>query len=257
MIVSEVNFKLLEAEQLASKIIDEYGIISPEDISIRDIAFDKGARIIEHELLRATASLVKAKEFAVIRVSPNDKEERKRFSIAHELGHLLMGHITSIKKVCHYDDMMSWYQSSQETQANFFASELILPSKIVGSFCDVEEISFKPIELIAREFRTSLTATAIKFVRLCPEKCAVIYSKEGKIKWFYKSHDWRGFIHNNKKLDKNTVAYDLFVGEELEAEPVEVDADAWIENPEFDEIVEHSILSTNYNFVLTLLWKKP
>ncbi len=79
--------------------------------------------------------------------------------------------------------MMDWYQSSQETQANFFAGELILPTRLVSSRCDIGDISFEPIKKIAKDFRASLTATAIKFVRLYPgEMCDSIFrSREGQM----------------------------------------------------------------------------
>lgn len=253
----DIDFKLIEAERLASKTIDEFGICSPEHIRIRDIAFAKGAMVVEQRLTRAAASIVKTGDHATIRIPPTDVPERQRFSIAHELGHLLLGHVESIQKACSDDDMMNWYQSSQETQANFFAGELILPAKLVSSRCDIENISFDPVKQIATDFRASLTATAIKFVRLCPEKCAVVFSTKGKVKWFYKSPDWWPFIHRDKKLDKRTLAYDFFVGEPMELEPVEVDADAWVESRGLDEIVEHSIASSQYGFVLSLLWIKP
>lgn len=255
--MSDIDLKLVEAEQLASATIEEFGICSPKHIRIRDIAFAKGAMVVEQELMRAAASVVKAGSRATIRIPPTDTIERKRFSIAHELGHLLMGHIVSIKKVCSDADMMDWYQTSQETQANFFASELILPTKLVSSRCDVGNINFEPIKQIAKDFRASLTATAIKFVRLCPEKCAVVYSTQGEIRWFYKSPDWWPFIRKDKKLDERTLAYDFFKGETMDQDPIEVDADAWIESRGLDEIVEHSIASPQYGFVLSLLWIKP
>lgn len=254
--MSDIDFSLVKAERLASATIEEFGICSPEHIRIRDIAFAKGAMVVEQKLKRAAASIVKAGSYATIRISQTDTMEKKRFSIAHELGHLLMGHVVSIKKVCSDDDMMNWYQNSQETQANFFASELILPKKLVSSRCDIGNINFEPIKQIAKDFRASLTATAIKFVRLCPEKCAIIYSALGKVRWFYKSPDWWLFIHKDKKLDKRTLAYDFFAGEPMEADPVEVDADAWVESRGLDEIVEHSIASQQYGFVLSLLWIK-
>ena len=255
--MSDIDFKLLESERLAAETIDEFGICSPDHIRIRDIAFAKGAMVVEHKLMRAAASIVKSRNHATIRIQPGDSPERKRFSIAHELGHLLMGHITSIKKVCSDADMMNWYQSSQETQANFFASEIILPTKLLRRRCDIGDINFDPVKKIAEDFRASLTATAIKFVRLCPEKCAVVYSTEGKIKWFYKSPDWWPFIQKDKKLDERTLAYDFFVGQPMEPDPVEIDAKAWVESNGLDEIVEHSIASTIYGFVLSMLWIKP
>ena len=254
---NDVDFRLITAESTAANLIDEFGICSPEHISVRDIAFAKGALVVEERVTGAAASIVKLGEHATIRIPPGDSQERKRFSIAHELGHLLMNHVESIQKVCTDEDMLNWYQSSQETQANFFASELILPTMLVSQRCDVETVNIDAIKAIAKDFRASLTATAIKFVRLCPEKCAVVYSANGEIKWFYKSPDWWPFIRRNQKLDNRTLAYDFFADEAMESEPQGVDADAWIENRGIDEIVEHSVASAQFGFVLSILWIRP
>ena len=251
---NEIDLKLLKAEHLASNTIEQFGICSPEHIRVRDIAFALGATVIEQKISRAAASIVKVDNHATIRISPTDSQERKRFSIAHELGHLVMNHVESIQRVCSDEDMMNWYQSSQETQANFFASELILPKKLVERRCDIAEVNFEPIIQIAKDFRSSLTATAIKFVRLCPEKCALVFSSKGKVQWFYKSPDWWPFIRRDKKLDKRTLAYDFFISKQMDKEPVEIDADAWIESSGINEIVEHSIGSSRHGFVLSILW---
>ena len=98
--MNDIDFRLLEAERLAAATIEEFGICSPEHIRIRDIAFAKGVMVVEQKLRRAAASIVKAGSRATIRIHPTDTMERKRFSIAHELGHLFMGHVVSIKRVC-------------------------------------------------------------------------------------------------------------------------------------------------------------
>jgi len=254
---NDIDFRLLEAEQTANKLIDSFGVCSPEHIRVRDIAYAMGATVVEKKVPGAAASIVKLKDKATIRVPYDNSPERKRFSIAHELGHLLMNHLTSIHRVCTDEDMLNWYQSSQETQANFFASELILPTKLVVRQCDVETVNFNPIMAIAKDFRASLTATAIKFIRLCPERCAVVYSSHGKIKWFYKSPTWWPFIRRGERLDKRTLAYDFFKGLPMEPEPEEVDADAWVESNGIDEVVEHSVASPTHGFVLSVLWIRP
>ena len=42
----------------------------------------------------------------------------------------------------------------------------------------------------------------------------------------------------------------------MEKDPVEVDADAWVHSSGAEEIVEHSIGSRQYGFVLSILWIK-
>ena len=253
----DIDFRLAAAENKAVELIDEYGICAPEHIRLRDIACHKKAIVVEEPISGAAASIVKIGEHATIRIPPGDSLQRQRFSIAHELGHLQMNHVKSMQKICSKEDMLNWHEASQEAQANFFASELILPTKLVFERCDVTAVNFDPVKLIAEEFRASLTATAIKFVRLCPEKCAVVCSVAGRVKWFYKSHDWLAFIKKGGLLDKRTLAYDFFAGETMEPEPQEVETNAWVENDEIEDIVEHSIASPRFGFVLSLLWVRP
>lgn len=254
--ILDLNLRI--AEQEATKIIEKYGISSPEHIRLKDIAYDLGVNVIEGTLQGAAASLVKRGKYATIRVSSEETYEyRKRFSIAHELGHFVLKHGHLIQKICSDEDMMSWYHTGSETEANFFAGELILPKSLIKKRCDVGKVNFTPVKQIAEDFRSSLTAAAIRFVRFCPERCAVVFSKDAKVRWFYMSEDWWPYIPMGLKLDERTIAYDFFKGESLPDKPIGVEADAWVEGHGLDEIVEHSIGSKILGFVLTILWIKP
>lgn len=258
--MNNLSLDLIHAEQEASKIIEKYGISSPEHIRLKDIAYDLGVDVLEGTLKGAAGSLVRIGNNATIRISNDDLYEyRKRFSIAHELGHFVLNHGILIQRICSDEDMMNWYKQSEETEANFFAGELILPESIIKKRCDVAEVDFRPIKQIAHEFRASLTATAIRFVRFCPERCAVVFSKDAKMKWFYGSEDWWPFIPIGSKLDERTAAFDFFKGNILPDEPIEVGADAWVDGrgEGLEEIVEHSVGSKYLNFVLTILWIQP
>lgn len=247
------------AEHEAQKLHEKYGIISPEQIRLRDIAYAEKVIVIEKSVTSAVASLVRTRNKATIRISPRDREERKRFSIAHELGHLKLNHQTGkIKTVCTNKDMMSWYKKSIETEANYFASELILPTKMLERLCDVEEVNFSAVKYIAKTFRSSLTATAIKFVHLNPEKCALVYSENGKIIWSCRSGDWYPFIQLGVPLDQRTEAYEFFQRKELYDDPVETPAEAWFDDTRgIGDVIEHSIGSKEFDFVLSLLWIRP
>lgn len=253
----DLPLSVRHAENAAAKIIEKYGICAPGHIRLMDIAYDLGANVQERRLERAAASLVRVGKHATISVAIQDSYERKRFSIAHELGHLVLDHVLLIQRFCSDENMMEWYQTGEETEANFFAAELILPKSLVERRCDIGDVNLEPIRQIAREFRTSLTATAIRFVRFCPEKCAVVFSRHGKIIWSYKSEEWWPFIRRGRVLDKRTVAFDFFQGETIPDEAVDVEADAWVEGRGLDDIIEHSVGSRRLSFVLSILWIKP
>lgn len=251
-----INYKYLAAEKEASKLIEKYGISSPEDIRLEDIATDNNIIVTLGDLRGAAASIIKSGDYATIRVPSTGHEGRKRFSIGHELGHFFLEHLYEIQKICTNENMQSWYSASEETEANFFASELILPKALVEKRCDVKKVNFEPIKAIREDFKASLTATAIRFIRFCPEACAVVFSKGGKICWSYQSESWWPFIERGKVLDNRTLAYDFFVSDKTHEDPEDVEADAWFNAKDVEEIVEHSIPSPEFGFVLSILWIK-
>jgi hypothetical protein len=255
----DLSLPLLRAEQKASEIIDQFGITSPEHIRLTDIASYFRASIVERPLKGAAASLVRWGQHATIRIPADEGYlPRKRFSVAHELGHLILDHHHPVRLACSPGDLLDWnHQSGHETEANFFAGELLLPKKIFKDRCAVPEVNFAPIKKLAEEFTTSLMATAIRFVRFCPEACALVFSKDSKIRWFYKSEDWRPFIPMGQDLNDGSFAYNFFHGRELPDEPLEVNADAWVSDPKVDSIIEHSISSSNNGYVLSILWIRP
>lgn len=251
------NLDIRKAALESSRIIDRFGITNPEDIRLKDIAFALGVEVIEGRLEGAAASLVRHGDKAVIRINHKETDpNRKRFSIAHELGHFVLRHGHKLHKVCSAHDLNTWYGGSEEMQANTFAAELLLPTKFVNPLCDVDapDISFNLIRKIAKIFRASLTATAIRFVSLCPEPCAIVCSKESKISWSWRSEEWKFFIAHGVPLDQETVAYDLHRGEDMPDRPIEVSSSAWGEWKSTDYIMEHSVSFPRLGFVLSLLW---
>lgn len=101
----------------------------------------------------------------LIEISKNQSEQRKNFTIAHELGHLFlhMGYGTN-EDVWKNQDVV--YQrfgtSEQEYQANEFAAALLMPREEYANkiYACVEKgkVEIKKLEEIASAFNVSLSA---------------------------------------------------------------------------------------------------
>ena len=90
--------------------------------------------------------------------------ERKRFTIAHELGHIALEHLS-------FDGSSSQCsRNSQEKEANAFAGALLVPSKDLKTFMKKGDKSFK--EIITR-YRVSkdVASIAITDNRLLNKVC--------------------------------------------------------------------------------------
>ena len=81
----------------------------------------------------------------------------------------------------------------------------------------------KEVRTIARTFTTTLTATAIRFVDLCPEACAIVWSEASAIKWAITGSNFP-FIRFGTALSSYSHAYDAFRGKSLPTGAHEVPA---------------------------------
>src|SRR2546425_1729848 len=175
--MSEVSLPRIKA----CKIIRDLRIKDPGEISIEDIAWTQGALVIENGLRGADARLVYTPGIqpAIIRVNAKiSPPARKRFAIAHELGHLRLNHNPGAPTECTEKDFLLWYkgENEQEVEANTFAAELLMPEAFFQRRLEGTVPSMDLIENLAGEFQTTLTATAIRYVELCGEKCAIVFS---------------------------------------------------------------------------------
>ncbi|MFZ5447046.1 MAG: ImmA/IrrE family metallo-endopeptidase [Thermodesulfobacteriota bacterium] len=247
---------LLAAERKALEIIDRFAITIPDEIKIEALCDALGVKVILGQLDGAAARLVRYGDRGTIRIADSETNlARRRFSIAHELGHFVLNHGVSMHILEHNDIWESEKLCKEEKEANAFAQELLLPRTLIERKCQVEQVSLDHIKRLTEIFNTSLTATAMRFVRFCNQSCALVFSKEAQIRWFRKNDYFLSYIpiHN---LDNRTIASRFFQGNALPDEPVEVESDAWIggNGYGFNKIMEHSVSSANYGFVLSLLW---
>jgi hypothetical protein len=118
---------------------------------------------------------------------------RKRFTIAHEIGHYLIPHHRSLRNVCRSDDIERWHSSiaSAEREANEFSAELLLPRKLVSRSLGLKNPSPHTIRAVAGEFSMSLTATIYRFLELTDLACCMIWSEGGRAKWYVRSEAFR------------------------------------------------------------------
>lgn len=216
-----------------------------------------GALVREREMYGCEARLVRKGDIGIISVNSLIQEEgRKRFAIAHEIGHFIL-HTGTQLILCTEDDMHIWKESKvQEIEANEFAASLLMPQEVFIRSIKIGQPTLNIIIEIAKEFRTTLTATALRYVGITKEPCALVVSKNGYIKWYRKSDCFNFHVKVGEKLSFNTYAFDYFDGLNLPKAPDSVPARAWLagEIDEEAELIEHSMSLGNYGVVLSLLW---
>lgn len=110
----------------ANRILRWFGIVSPP-IDVEKIAVGLGFRIHADPTMGDYSGSVDLSRLpAIIRLRDPQVDTRRRFTIAHEIGHAMLHDLAHH----HRDDTFTG--SAQEIQANRFAAELLMPDWMVG-----------------------------------------------------------------------------------------------------------------------------
>lgn len=258
------NYKNTLAKEKAKSILSVLEIEHPEEIDIELIAFQRGAMVISDQIEGAEARLNRTKEKGIITVSNQIPEGgRKRFNIAHELGHFELHKNEGTLTICTDEGINQWFQTQLhlEVGANVFAAELLMPENLFKPLIKNRTPSFSEIEKLAGIFHTSILATATKFVEHTEEVCCLFISKERKIRQFGPSKDFSYWVRKpGENLNEDSEAYGFFEkGYVNITRPTQICADAWINDNKVNPnslILEDTFAMTNYNTVLSLIWVK-
>ena len=113
----------------------------------------------------------------IIGVNSEHSKTRQRFTIAHELGHLLLHsdeefHIDEKRPLARRDEVSSQAVDWREIEANQFAAELLMPNDLVRKSVeglienDAEITVEEAIEKLARDYRVSQLAMTHRLTNL-------------------------------------------------------------------------------------------
>ena len=174
-------------KEKANKILSFLEIENPNEIDIELMAYKRGVLVNYDRIMGAEARLNRTKENGIITVSNEIPEGgRRRFNVAHELGHFELHKNEKTLTICTDEDINQWYQTQLhlELSANIFAAELLMPEKMFKPLIKRKKPSFAEVKNLADIFKTSIMATATKFIEHTDEVCCLFISKEGKIKRF-------------------------------------------------------------------------
>ena len=247
----------------ANHLLDHLDITQDDLLKhLNEIARAREALVVEGNLKGSEARLNMAGKLAIITVSSRiTSEPRKRFGIAHELGHLEM-HKQKIT-LCTSADMMEWTVTDNskelELEANEFAAALLMPERYFAALCE-DEPSIEYFVKLAELFGVSLTAAAIRYCNFTPEPVAIVFSQNGFIKWFRASREFEEmelFVDVRSRVYPGSRAGLFFEGKSMPTTTKRIAADTWLRPGNYDRdasLLEQSWPMEYYNAVLTLLW---
>lgn len=186
-------------------------------------------------------------------VNANDRLERQRFTVCHELAHIVLG-LPS-------DHTTQWWSYAKRTpdeiSCDVFAAELLLPYRIFKPVAEKELLGLAAVDALAGRFVASITATGSRFATVVSTPCAFVLSEQGKVRYASRSTSLRAanaWILPRTDLPNGSASARARAGEACNGSE-EIDADLWF--TDWDRggvLLEQARHLNRWDQTLTLLW---
>jgi len=194
-------------------------------------------------------------------VNGRHSPQRQRFTVLHEIGHIVLKLPSSHSGGLKTKELFS-YQSKPpaEIVCDVFAAELLLPEPLFRRDVNEEEIGFGAIEKLASisKYDASLTSTGSRFAVLNDEPCAFVLAESVVVRYVSYSLAMRNlkcWIPTKLCIPEGTLTARALTGSK-EQGPIEIEAYRWFENEKKEgrNLLEDVRILEQWNQSLTLLW---
>ena len=201
------------------------------------------------------------KDKHVIIVNGNHTEERQRFTVLHEIAHIVLGLPSQHHGSTLRTDVLLRYarRPEEEVLCDVFAAECLLPYHPFASQVAGTDISLDAVKSFAREYRASLTTTGSRFAVNANEPCAFVLIEDARIRYVSRSkylNEMKGWINFNIPVPNDSVAQRLLQGGSRTEDYDEIPTDVWFDGGIANRplVAEESILLREWNQCLSLIW---
>jgi Zn-dependent peptidase ImmA (M78 family) len=206
------------------------GISEPGDIDVRAIAHDAGATVKVRKLTNCDARIMGANDRAIISVSEDSSKQRRRFSVAHELGHWELHRGRQFECGRLDIDNAANDPLNPERQADNYAADLLMPWYLFDPLLgQAKKVDLQLLEHMQRTFDVSPAATAIRIADANVEPVIIAcYGQDGR-HWFHRSKDVPDRWFPVDTLDPEGYAADVVAGKRERTHMSPIGADAWFD----------------------------
>lgn len=193
-----------------------HGVVDPEHIDLDELAAAQGVEVRYRPLDGCVARLVVLGERGIISVKQDTRSTgRQRFSLAHELAHWMCDR-KSGGRLCAADDISprNTEAMGREAEANIYASQLVLPDYLAAPRAKTLAFTLDGAQELAKPFRSSLTAAALKLLRHSEQATALVCHYADGSYWFRKSKAFPNDAFISGELHHDSLGFELLYGAE-------------------------------------------
>lgn len=191
----------------------------------------------------------------IITVNSLETDERQRFTVCHEIAHIVLGLESS------HDEVPSWSYAKRhpsEIACDMFAAELLMPYRQWRESIPKAEPSVELIQYMAEIFGTSFPAAASRFATLSDMPCAFVTMERGAVRYAARSTALRqagAWISPRSAIPTGSVAHRICSSRKSATATGKVSQDVWFDN--WEKGLDLWELSRHYlrtDTTISLLW---
>jgi hypothetical protein len=208
-------------------------------VDVEHVARSFGARVVRGDLDGAMARIIGHGSRAVIRLSNRVLQVgAQRFSVAHELGHLVMQHPTPNPLVLAARTAVRPADRGVETEANAFAAELLMPEAEIHVRLARTRLDLELARAIATDMGVSVVAAALRCVELTTEPSAIVLVEGDRVTWIATGGGLRTGCRRGMRIDPGSLVAHLAASDALSCAAIRVPARLW----RIRDVAEHLVV---------------
>lgn len=257
----------------AQNVLDDCGLDEITNMPMDLFVAGLNATLIEEALTNCDGKIIFGNSKAIIKVNSQIQfQERKRFVVAHEVGHLIMhknmqlpdDSFTNFNIIAGMEKALK--NGKQELEANEFASELLMPEKLFLKEAGKKKFTPLLIKQLSERFKTSLTATIFRYLQFDLHPICLVFIENGKVKYWKKSDGLKVWLQDYIRLapPSDSVAAEYIQGGyefiyKLEDKAQTIKKSTWFNlnqyNDEDSDFYEYCIPTKRYKTILNIIWE--
>ncbi|CEI72517.1 ImmA/IrrE family metallo-endopeptidase [Romboutsia hominis] len=241
-------------EIYAEEIIQALNLEPPIDLEKICEYYDVNVNNEPLKNVEAILIISKGKKNILINESKYIYNERKRFTIAHEIGHLFIPWHDNISGCTGIGNFNS--EDNVENEADLFASALLIPKNDIIKDIEGKSVTLSLIEELARKYQVSLGAMTRRILKYTDDNVvALFYFKNGKKIVQASSASFSSSLKSGKI--KESAADKMITGKMYKSKVLQEHTyNTWFsDSKEGYMIVEESLYQSNFDRVFTLIRK--
>jgi len=267
------TIRLSKSANAAKELLESCGLDSLINFPLDLFANGLGITLIEKPLENCDGRIIFGKTKTLIELNSEiEFEEKKRFTLAHEIGHFILH--KNIELHNDNESTTSWFSNKesqakagkQESEANEFASELLMPSTLF-----IEKIKGKPfspdlLRSLSQYFKTSVTSIIFRYFELGNNPICIFYMHNNIVKYWKRPDDYPYFIIDRTKLapPEDSIAAEFFDKGKIYSnvqskrpiwKSTWFDIKDW-ENENQYKFFEYCVITKKYNTALSVVWEE-